>query len=65
MSRVKILAPRAKGVQNGGKKVHVLCNGYNELAFLCNGADRHEILSKTINLCALLNLKRRILKIFT
>jgi len=43
ISRVKILAPRAKGAQIGGEKVDVVCNGYNELAFTCNGTDRHEI----------------------
>jgi len=24
----------------------LVCNGYNELAFLCNGTDRHEIRAK-------------------
>jgi len=28
------------------KWVGVFCNGYNELAFLCNGTDRHEIPAK-------------------
>ena len=47
ISRVKILALWAKRMQNGGEKVHVFCNGYNELALLCNGTDRHEIPAKT------------------
>jgi len=36
----------------------------NELAFLCNGIDRHEIRAENVNRCALLNFNRRILKIF-
>jgi len=39
ISRIKILAPWAKG-QMVVKMVGVFCNGYNELAFLCNGTDR-------------------------
>ena len=46
VSRVNILAPWAKGSQNGGERVHVF-NGYSELAFLCNGTDGQEILAKT------------------
>jgi len=34
MSLVKILAPWAKGAQNGGEKVGAcFCNGYNEVVF--------------------------------
>jgi len=47
MSCVKILAPGAKGAQNGGEKVVISVTGYNELVFLCNGTPRHEILTKT------------------
>jgi len=57
MSRVKTLAPWAKGVQNGGQKVHVFCNGYNELAFLCNGTDPYEIWAKIVNQYAQFPLK--------
>jgi len=39
ISCVKILAPWAKGVQNGGKESGCFCNRYSELAFLCNGTD--------------------------
>jgi len=59
---VKILALCAKGVQNGGKKGGVFCSRYNEVVFLCNGTDHHEI-RKNVNRCALLNLNRRIRKI--
>jgi len=52
-SRVKILAPWAKGVQNGGEKVVVFCNGYNELAFLCNGTDGHEFREKRQSLSSI------------
>jgi len=38
------------------EKVRVFCNGYSELACLCNGTDRHEIRGKT-SIGALLNLK--------
>jgi len=48
ISCAKILEPWAKGSQNGGEKSgSFFCNGYNELAFLCNGTDRHEIWAKT------------------
>jgi len=40
--------PWAKGAQNGGEKVGVFYNGYNELAF-CNGTDRHENGQKNVN----------------
>jgi len=39
-------------------------NGYSELAFLCNGTDGHEIRAKNVSRCHLLNLNRRIPKIF-
>jgi len=55
--RVKILAPSAA-------KRWVFCNGYNKVAVLYNGTDRHEIREKNVNRCALLNLNRRILKTF-
>jgi len=29
-------------------KKWVFCNGYDELAFLCNGIDPHEIRAKTL-----------------
>jgi len=32
--RVKILTPWVQGVQNGGKKVHVFCNGLNSHFFV-------------------------------
>ena len=38
--------PGPKGRQNSCEKVHVFCKGYNEVAFLCNGTERHEILAK-------------------
>jgi len=38
ISCVKILAPWAKGAQNGGEKGgSFFCNGYNELAFFVAG----------------------------
>jgi len=41
-------------------------NGYSELAFLCNGTDRHKIRIKNVNRCPLLNFNGRIfLKIFS
>jgi len=43
--------------------VVVLCKGYNEVAFLCNGTNRHEI-RENVNRCVLLNLSSGILKIF-
>jgi len=46
-SRVKTLAPWAKGAQNGSERWEFFCNGYNELAFQFNGTDRHEIREKT------------------
>jgi len=77
-SRVKILAPWAKGAQNGGEKSGCFCNGYNSLAFLCNVTDgdvffcpsfilvtdRYETRAKNVNRCPLLNLNRKILTIF-
>jgi len=59
ISGVKILTPWAKGAQNGGEKGACFCNcnGYNELSFLCNRIDRHEIRAKNVNRCALLNLE--------
>jgi len=59
ISGVKILASWAKGAQNGGEKSASFCNcnGYNELSFLCNRIDRHEIRAKNVNRCALLNLE--------
>jgi len=36
----------------------VFCSGYNELAFLCNGTDWHEIREKNVNRCHVLNLNR-------
>jgi len=62
ISHVKILAFEPKGakwLRKGGR----FCNGYNELAFLCIRTDRHEFREK-VNRCPLLNLNRRILKIF-
>jgi len=47
ISRVTILAPSDKGAQNSGEKVGVFCKVYNELAFLCNGTDRHETRAKS------------------
>jgi len=47
ISHVIILVPWAKGMQSGGEKMPVFCNGYNELTFLCNGTDRHKIWAKT------------------
>ena len=41
----------------------LVCNGYSELAFLCNGTDRREI-QENVNRCPLLYVNRRILKIF-
>jgi len=38
------------------EKVNVFCNGYNELAFLCNVTDQHEIQVKNVNRCLLLNV---------
>jgi len=46
IARVKIWAPWAKGAQNGGEK-WVFCKKYNEVSFLCNGTDQHEIPTKT------------------
>jgi len=40
------------------------CNGYNELAFLCNGTDGHEIRTKNVNRRALVNLNRKFRKFF-
>ena len=62
ISRVETFAPWAKGGKVTVKRVGVFCNEYNELAFLCNGTDRHEIRTKNVNRCPLLNLSRRILK---
>ena len=42
------MATLAKGVQSGGEKVGVFCNGYNEVVFLCKGTYRHEIRAKTV-----------------
>jgi len=61
--RINILASWAKGPQNGGEKMSVFVTGTTELAFLCNGTDRHEI-RENVNRYALLDLNRRILKIF-
>jgi len=44
-------------VQNGGRKVHVFCNGYNELAFLCNGTDPCKIRAKIVNQYAKFSIK--------
>jgi len=61
ISRVKILAPRAKAAQNGGEKsgCYFFRNGYNGLAFLCNGTDQHDIRVKNVNRCAPLNVNRK------
>jgi len=40
------------------------CVAFQNVAFLCNGTDRHEIRTKSINQCAVLNLNGTILKIF-
>jgi len=46
------------------KKVDVFVTGTMNLFFLCNGTDRLEIRAENANRCPLLNLSRRILKIF-
>jgi len=46
------------------KKNRRFCDGYKELALLCNGIDRHEIQAKNVNRCLLLSLNRTVLKIF-
>jgi len=46
ISCVKLLEPWTKEAQNGGGMRGSFCNGYNELPFLCNGTDRHEIWAK-------------------
>ena len=62
---IKMLAPSAKWALNGGEKSGSFCNEYNEFAFLCNGTDQHEIWGGgNVNRCAVLNLNRRILKIY-
>ena len=44
-TRVNILAPWANGARNCGEKAWCFfCNRYSELAFLCNGIYRNEIL---------------------
>jgi len=47
-SRLK-LAARAVLSADAGLLV---CNGYNELAFLCNETNRHEIRATNVNRCA-------------
>jgi len=51
---------------NGGEKSGSFCNGYNEFAFLCNGTDQHKIENsgENVNRYPVLNLNRRILKIY-
>jgi len=61
--RVKMLASWAKWAQNGSEKSGSFCNQYNEFAVLCNGTDQHEIWGN-VNRCPVLNLNRRILKIY-
>ena len=54
----------AKGAQNGGEKgTCFFCNGYSELAFFVTEQIGMKF-GKNVNLYALLNLNRRILKIF-
>jgi len=43
----KFWCPGPKQHKMAVKTVGVFCNGYNELAFLCNGTDWHEIWAKT------------------
>jgi len=59
---LKIWHPGPK-VQNGGEN-EFFCSWYNELAFLCNGTYRHEIGTKNVNRSPLLDVNRRIMKIF-
>ena len=40
--------------------MNVVWKEYNEVAFLCNGTDRHEIPAENVNWCALSNLDRKI-----
>jgi len=44
---LKFWRPGPKGREMAVNRVGVFCNRYNELAFLCNGTDRHEIREKT------------------
>jgi len=46
---LKFWRPGPKWRKMAAKKVHVFCNGDNELAFLCNGTDQHEIPAKNVN----------------
>jgi len=59
---LKILAPWAKGAQNGGEKGACLCNGYSEFVFFVTrqiGMKFRQIRQSV----SLSNLKGRILKI--
>jgi len=62
ISCVKILAPWAKGAQNGGEKGGSFCNEYNELAFFVVGQIGMKF-GENVNHCPLLNLNWRVLKI--
>jgi len=49
ISGVKVVVPWPKGCKMAVKRVEGFFNGYNELAFLCNGTngtDRHEFRTK-------------------
>jgi len=38
-------------------KGECFCKEYNEVVFLCNGTDRHEIRAENVNRCPLLNFR--------
>jgi len=61
ISYVKNFGPWSKGVS---RKVSVFCNRYNEVVFLGNEQISMKFGQKSVNWCALLNLNRRIQKIF-
>jgi len=61
ISRVKILVPWVKGVQNGGENVGVFVAG-NLYVFVTGEIGMK--FGKNVNRCPLLNLNRRILKLF-
>jgi len=44
---LKFWHPGPKGLKMGAKNVGVVCNSYNELAFLCNETHWYEIPTKT------------------
>jgi len=38
-----------------GQKGGCFCNGYNDVIFLCNRTDRHEIRAENVNRCRLVS----------